>query len=246
MKKILAGCLAMTMIFAFTSCSKDNDSESKSETTTTSAAETTTTAEEETSTTTTEAIDEVSIAEDDSSESKNDTEVSGDVYVGDGYTLNIDETKWTDRSSSTNDIAEYTEDMDTGLDVSADQMSSLVDCIFMYNADGMSNFNIVTQASAFTEDMDYSLLDSSFESQYASMTGCTYKGSETVEINGYKSLKVTIEMSADVYGLEQTVTQYLFFGNGLQVVISFTTQTDSYDTVYPDFEDILNTFSFAE
>ena len=163
----------MTMIFAFTSCSKDNDSESKSETTTTSAAETTTTAEEETSTTTTEAIDEVSIAEDDSSESKNDTEVSGDVYVGDGYTLNIDETKWTDRSSSTNDIAEYTEDMDTGLDVSADQMSSLVDCIFMYNADGMSNFNIVTQASAFTEDMDYSLLDSSFESQYASIFSTT-------------------------------------------------------------------------
>lgn len=251
MKKILIAAMTASILMAFTACT---DSESTSsaadssaaEITTTTTAETTTTTEETTTTTaeTTPAPEETSAAEESTSADEN---TEDGVYTGKGYTITVDPTVWADASAAISAVGDYAEEADV-LDVTSEDIQNANDGMFMYIPDAAVNFNIVATeiGSLYGDDTDMSLFGNIMETQYGAMDGCEYLGDEVIKINGYNCLKVEIKASAEVFGADMKMAQYLFLHNGYEYVLTYSAAAESYDAAFSDFETVLNSFTYAD
>lgn len=181
------------------------------------------------------------------SETENDEEnapASADVYIGTGYTINVDPEKWTDASDYIKLISEYSAEMDTGLDVSAEDIENLNDGMFFHASLTGSNFNIVcNEIGDLGSDFDISQFAGLMEEQYDA-AGMTYLGDDVIEHNGKNWLKVEVE--AEQSGTAMKMLQYMALNGVNQYVITYTADKDNYDSVLSDFEAVFDSFKFNE
>lgn len=254
MKKIIAAVMSVFIVTAFSACG-NTDSGSASEETT-SAAETTTAAET-TQAETTEAA-ETTAAETTAAETTTEAETTavnpdeaaaiaaeGALYQGDGYTVKINSEKWMDFSAYVDEISKLADEKDLGFDISAEDIQNTNDGMFFYVPDMSINFNFgVTEIGDVGEGFDISLFGDVMELQYGQIDGCTYLGDEVINVNGYECLKMDIATSAELYGAEMKMSQYMFIHGTKQYVATYTAAEGSYDNGITDFEAMLNTIVF--
>ena len=169
---------------------------------------------------------------------------AGDVYSGTGYTINVDPAKWADASAYIKLISEYSAEMDTGLDVSAEDIENLSDGMFFHADLSGSNFNIVcNEIGDLGADFDISMFAGLMEEQYAA-AGMTYLGDEVIEHNGKNWLKVSVETEQS--GASMKMLQYMTLNGVNQYVVTYTSDKDNYDKALSDFEDVFASFKFTE
>lgn len=77
------------------------------------------------------------------------------------------------------------------------------------------------------------------EESYSAVEGYTFLGWESVVINGSDCLKCSLEVEQS--GITVRMQQYIFLKNGLQTVFTLTASDDSFETVLPDFEEMIST-----
>ena len=77
------------------------------------------------------------------------------------------------------------------------------------------------------------------EESYSAVEGYNFLGWESVVINGSDCLKCGLEV--EQLGITVRMQQYMFLKNGLQTVFTLTASDDSFETVLPDFEEMMNT-----
>ncbi|MBD5139289.1 MAG: hypothetical protein HDT24_08275 [Ruminococcus sp.] len=169
---------------------------------------------------------------------------AGDVYSGTGYTINVDSGKWVDASGYIKLISEYSANMDTGLNVSAEDIENLNDGMFFHADLSGSNFNIVcNEIGDLGADFDISMFAGLMEEQYAA-AGITYLGDEVVEHNGKNWLKIEVEMEQS--GASMKMLQYMTLNGVNQYVVTYTSDKDNYDKALSDFEEVFDSFKFTE
>ena len=169
---------------------------------------------------------------------------AGDVYNGTGYTINVDPAKWADASAYIKLISEYSAEMDTGLDVSAEDIENMSDGMFFHADLSGSNFNIVcNEIGDLGADFDISMFAGLMEEQYAA-AGMTYLGDEVIEHNGKNWLKVSVETEQS--GSSMKMLQYMTLNGVNQYVVTYTSDKDNYDKALSDFEDVFASFKFTE
>ena len=169
---------------------------------------------------------------------------AGDVYSGTGYTINVDSGKWVDASGYIKLISEYSANMDTGLNVSAEDIENLNDGMFFHADLSGSNFNIVcNEIGDLGADFDISMFAGLMEEQYAA-AGMTYLGDEVVKHDGKNWLKVDVEMEQS--GASMKMLQYMTLNGVNQYVVTYTSDKDNYDKALSDFEEVFDSFKFTE
>ena len=169
---------------------------------------------------------------------------AGDVYSGTGYTNNGDSGKWVDASGYIKLISEYSANMDTGLNVSADDIENMSDGMFFHADLSGSNFNIVcNEIGDLGADFDISMFAGLMEEQYAA-AGMTYLGDEVVKHDGKNWLKVDVEMEQS--GASMKMLQYMALNGVNQYVVTYTSDKDNYDKALSDFEAVFDSFKFTE
>lgn len=169
---------------------------------------------------------------------------AGDVYSGTGYTINVDSGKWVDASGYIKLISEYSANMDTGLDVSAEDIENMSDGMFFHADLSGSNFNIVcNEIGDLGADFDISMFAGLMEEQYAA-AGMTYLGDEVVKHDGKNWLKVDVEMEQS--GTSMKMLQYMALNGVNQYVVTYTADKDNYDKTLSDFEEVFDSFEFTE
>lgn len=247
MKKILASLLAMTMALAFTACSlpgsdDDDDSSSKKSKKDTSSSvvesseedskddesskadDTSSVAEVDESSTA--EVEDSSVPEESSAEDSSEAEkpAANGNFQGNGYTLNIDDKKWSDISSTV----------------------ASVDCAFSYIGDtsntnyATANFNVISQkgAAGITPN-DYMQV---VKKQYDTM-GYKITKDEAITFNGYDAYK--IEISMEQSGLTMNMNQVIIVDNDTLYVISYGSESSVFSTLEPEFESVLSTFAIS-
>ena len=194
-----------------------------------------------------ETVPETETEEETEAETENAEEnasAAGDVYSGTGYTINVDPTKWADASAYLKLISEYSAEMDTGLDVSAEDIENLSDGMFFHADLSGSNFNIgCNEIGDLGADFDISMFAGLMEEQYTA-AGMTYLGDEVIEHNGKNWLKVSVETEQS--GASMKMLQYMTLNGVNQYVITYTADKDNYDKSLSDFEDVFASFKFTE
>jgi len=242
-KRIMAAVAAMLML---TACAGGNtagntDTTDVSESVSETASEAETAAEAE-------SVSETDAETEAESETESDTEAVSDSeqsspYDGSFYTISVDAGKWTDAKKYVQAAAEVAEDLDNGLDFSAQDYVDMCDAMFVYNADAANNFatnfNIVTQDIGSELDMDAAALGPLMAESYDGVEAYECKGWEAVTVNGNDSLKITV--STEQAGMEMDMIQYIFLKGGKQTVVTLTAEKGDTERVLPDFEEVVDT-----
>ena len=164
------------------------------------------------------AEDEPSSA-DDSSEAEKPA-ASGN-FVGNGYTLDIDESKWSNISSS---IAG-------------------VDCAFSYVGDtslASANFNVIAQSGA--GGISISDAVELIQQQYVSQ-GYTVSKDELTKFNGYDAYIAAMEIEQG--GMKLKMNQIAMIENDTLYLISYGSDSSVFDSVEPEFNTVLSTFAIS-
>lgn len=240
MKKKLVIAVAAALMLA--ACSNTGDAIENTAADTVS--ETISVTESETkSETTTENTTETEIVSESDTEAETMEDVESDVYSGTGYTLNVDPEKWIDVIEYKQKIAETAEEINTELDLSADDYSEMCDAFWVYadlaDSEFSANVNVVSQDIGADANMDADVLGPYMEESYSAVEGYTFLGWESVVINGSDCLKCGLEVEQS--GITVRMQQYIFLKNGLQTVFTLTASDDSFETVLPDFEEMIST-----
>lgn len=241
-KKIFAAILAVLTAASMAACgNNENGGNDVPDVTTTSATETKTNTETDVTETETETETNTETeAEDNDSQAA----AAGNTYRGNGYTMTINSEKWVDGSEYLKLVSEYTEELDMGLDVSAEDIENLNDGMFFHADLSGSNFNIVcSEIGNLGSDFDISQFGDLMEEQYTA-AGFTYLGDEVFERNGKNWLKIEVE--ADQMGTAMRMLQYMALNGVNQYVVTYTSDKDIYDEALSDFEEVFNTFEFTE
>lgn len=238
MKKILAAVTAILMLSAMTACGNDGNSAEVTNETTSAAARDEISAE-------TQAENNAETEEETETETEAETEaaeVDDDLYSGNGYTVKVDSAKWMDASEYIQMISEYAEDVNL-TNVTAEDIQSMSDGMFYHANEDGTNFNIVCNPIGNTDGISIGDGAELMKEQYEA-AGITWLGSEVAEINGVEWLKIDVETSMS--GTDMKMLQCMALANGNQYVITYTADTDKYDTALSDFEEVLNSFKIAE
>lgn len=192
---------------------------------------------------TTENTTETEIVSEIDSEAETMEDVESDVYSGTGYTLKVDPEKWIDVIEYKQKIAETAEEINTELDFSADDYSEMCDAFWVYadlaDSEFSANVNVVSQDLGADANMDADVIGPYMEESYSAVEGYTFLGWESVVINGYDCLKCGLKVEQS--GITVRMQQYIFLKNGLQTVFTLTASDDSFETVLPDFEEMIST-----
>ncbi|MCM1522905.1 MAG: hypothetical protein NC120_00450 [Ruminococcus sp.] len=257
-RKILAAALAAAMMTVLSACTGGNESgadngtipspeTSQADITEEISQETETEAESETESNTetesrTESETETQTERQDDNENIND-----DVFKGSGYTLTVDSDKWIDFTEYIDMVAKFAGDSDLDIDINEEDILGMSDALFYYTDDYTTNANIVVnEIGDLGSDVDLSIFAAVVENQYKSMDGFTYRGSETVDVNGKSCLKIDVLGSKEIFGADEDMrmTQYMFLNGADQYIVTFTSYLSSYDAAFADFEKMLNSISF--
>lgn len=241
MKKILAAVTAILMLSVFTACGNDGNSAEVTDETTSAAV----TQEESPAETQAENSDETETETETEPETETETAeaYNENLYSGNGYTVEVDSEKWMDASEYVNMLSEYAENTDTGLNLTAEDFQNMNDGMFYHtNGDG-TNFNIVCNAIGNTDGVSIGDGAEIMKEQYEA-AGITWLDSEVVTINGLEWLKINVEMSME--GTSMKMLQCMALANGNQYVVTYTSDTDNYDSAISDFEEVINSFKFSE
>lgn len=246
MKKLLIAAMSILIITAFSACgSSTSTEETTPETTAEASAETTaakTPAEPEVETT-----NEVETTTEAETESATEAVAAESIYRGNGYTIDVDSDVWVDFSSYIEEVSKYADEKDLGLNITSEDIQNVGDSMFMYLPNPEVNFNVTrTEIGDLGADFDLSLYGDLMENQYSQINGCTYLGDEVITVNGNKCLKLDIAASAEVFGNDLKMSQYVFLNGTIQYVVTYTAGVDSYDSALPDFEKMLNTITFND
>lgn len=192
---------------------------------------------------TTENTTETEIVSESDTEAETMEDVESDVYSGTGYTLKVDPEKWIDVIEYKQKIAETAEEINTELDFSADDYSEMCDAFWVYadlaDSEFSANVNVVSQDLGADANMDADVIGPYMEESYSAVEGYTFLGWESVVINDYDCLKCGLEVEQS--GITVRMQQYIFLKNGLQTVFTLTASDDSFETVLPDFEEMIST-----
>ncbi|MBQ5317860.1 MAG: hypothetical protein J6K17_02045 [Oscillospiraceae bacterium] len=183
------------------------------------------------------------------SKTETSSEAVSEIYEGNGYTIEIDSSKWMDVTEYIDTIAEMAEGHDAAknLNITAEDLKGMSDAMYYYKDDNSVNFNIMVSEIGDVGEIDKDMLEQlavAMESQYEAMTGYSYQGYEVLEANGNPALKVNLSTDAQVYGEELKMSVYMIFNGTKQYGFTYTAKTDSYDKVFPEFEAIVNSVSF--
>lgn len=240
MKKKLVIAVAAALMLA--ACSNTGDAIENTAADT--ASETISVTESETkSETTTENTTETEIVSESDTEAETMEDVESDVYSGTGYTLKVDPEKWIDVIEYKQKIAETAEEINTELDFSADDYSEMCDAFWVYadlaDSEFSANVNVVSHDLGADANMDADVIGPYMEESYSAVEGYTFLGWESVVINGYDCLKCGLKVEQS--GITVRMQQYIFLKNGLQTVFTLTASDDSFETVLPDFEEMIST-----
>ncbi len=249
MKKLLAGVLALSCIFAVTGCS-ENDNEQKSkksassasvveseassdaeETTTTTTTAATTTTAEETTTTTTEQTTTTS------AETKPAAGTDG-VYSETNFEATFDPDVWKYVDISNIDAQEAAGEA-LGLNLGGG--STTINCSYVHLEKPTTNVNIVsTSVPGATADIN----TDEFLSYFTDILG---SASDSIELIDSKSVKVGnnnaiyIKLKADLgTGVTFIDEQYDIFGDGKMVACTFTAAEEDYDSHAEEFKAVLD------
>ena len=238
-KKLVIAVAAVLMLAA---CSNTGDAIEN--TTADTASETISVTEPETeSETATENTTETEIVSETDTEAETTEDVESEVYSGTGYTLKVDPEKWIDVIEYKQNIAETAEEINTELDFSADDYSEMCDAFWVYadlaDSEFSANVNVVSQDLGADANMDADVIGPYMEESYSAVEGYTFLGWESVVINGSDCLKCGLEVEQS--GITVRMQQYIFLKNGLQTVFTLTASDDSFETVLPDFEEMIST-----
>ena len=230
MKKLFIAAMAVLTITALSACG--NESAVNDETTASS---------------TTAAAEEVAAEDTEATEETDAAVADGENFQGTGYTLAVDSEKWLDMTEYIEEISKTAEDMDIVEGFDAESLNNMGDAMFYYSADMASNFNVVTQeVGDLGDNFDMSLLNDVIEAQYSQISGCTYLGGEVITVNGYDCFKAEISADASVFGADLKMAQCMFINGTSQYVVTFTASTENFDSVYPEFEAVLNSLTFTK
>ena len=238
-KKLVIAVAAVLMLAA---CSNTGDAIEN--TTADTASETISVTEPETeSEAATEITTETEIVSETNTEAETTEDVETDVYSGTGYTLKVDPEKWIDVIEYKQNIAETAEEINTELDFSADDYSEMCDAFWVYadlaDSEFSANVNVVSQDIGADANMEADVIGPYMEESYSAVEGYTFLGWESVVINGSDCLKCGLEVEHS--GITVRMQQYIFLKNGLQTVFTLTASDDSFETVLPDFEEMIST-----
>lgn len=238
-KKIFAAVLAILTAASMTACGNNGNSAEVIDETTSAAV----TREE--SPVETQAEDNA--ATEAETEPETETEAaaqdSENLHKGDGYTVEVDSAKWMDASDYVKMISEYAEDVDIGMDLTAEDIQNMNDGMFYHTNEDGTNFNIVCNAVGNTDGINIADGAEFMKEQYAA-AGMSWTDSELVEINGIEWLKINVETS--MQGTNMKMLQCMALANGNQYILTYTANTDKYDSAMADFEDVLNSFKLTE
>lgn len=240
---VIAFAAAMLML---TSCGASNDSDTE---------------KTEASTTVGEQADEVTVSEnsdetDTETAEENEAETSDEtssetpeaaqptVYNGDFYTISFDTSKWVDFSEYKQLIAEAAENLDNGIDLTADDYNELCDVMYMY-ADVFKNANVnVVSADLGAElDMDAEAVGPLMADSFNAVEGYSCDSWEGVTVNGENALKINV--SADIGGQNNNIVQYQLIKGGKQVAVTLTVVgSEPDDALLADFDALVNTIAY--
>lgn len=167
------------------------------------------------------------------------------IYYGTGFAFSYDPAAWSDMAASLEGVGDAAAEL--GVDISDEQVMEMNDGVFVYTADPAVNFNIVVNDGGHNgKKVNYDEVAEQMESQYGVVQGMDYLGYELAEINGYTYLKIDLKLSSAVFGVGMTMTQYAFFTEDKNYVITFTAADGSFNNAKPDFEKVLATFVYDE
>lgn len=181
--------------------------------------------------------------EQESEDEDGNADAAGAVYSGNGYTMVIDEEKWLDASEYLKMISEYSAELDTGLDVSAEDIQNMNDGMFYHTNQDGTNFNIVKTDVGNTGDVDLSQLAEALKQQYEA-AGMTWIDYEINEFDGREWLGVYVE--TNMSGTDMQMLQYFAIKDGSEYVITYTSGKDLFDACRSDFDEVMNSFKFSE
>lgn len=181
--------------------------------------------------------------EQESEDEDGNADATGAVYSGNGYTMVIDEEKWLDASEYLKMISEYSAELDTGLDVSAEDIQNMNDGMFYHTNQDGTNFNIVKTDVGNTGDVDLSQLAEALKQQYEA-AGMTWIDYEINEFDGREWLGVYVE--TNMSGTDMQMLQYFAIKDGSEYVITYTSGKDLFDACRSDFDEVMNSFKFSE
>jgi len=198
----------------------------------------------------TETVPETETESETESETEQETEAEngnadaeGDIYSGDGYTMVVDGEKWMDASELLEMISEYSAELDTGLDVSAEDIQNMNDGVFYHTNQDGTNFNIVKTEVGNTGDVDLSQLAEALKQQYEAV-GMIWLDHDINEFDGREWLGVYVE--TNLSGMDTKMLQYFAIKDGSEYVITYTAGKDLFDAVRSDFDAVMNSFKFSE
>lgn len=172
-----------------------------------------------------------------------DTAEAGDIYSGNGYTMTIDGEKWLDASEYLKLISEYSAELNTDLDVSAEDIQNMNDGMFYHTNQDGTNFNIVKTDVGNTGDVDMSQLAEVIKQQYEA-AGMIWLDYEINEFDGREWLGVYVE--TNLSGVDMKMLQYFAIKDGSEYVITYTAGKDLFDAGRSDFDEVMNSFKFSE
>jgi len=198
----------------------------------------------------TETVPETETESETESETEQETEAEngnadaeGDIYSGDGYTMVVDGEKWMDASELLEMISEYSAELDTGLDVSAEDIQNMNDGVFYHTNQDGTNFNIVKTEVGNTGDVDLSQLAEALKQQYEAV-GMIWLDHDINEFDGREWLGVYVE--TNLSGMDTKMLQYFAIKDGSEYVITYTAGKDLFDAGRSDFDAVMNSFKFSE
>lgn len=172
-----------------------------------------------------------------------DTAEAGDIYSGNGYTMTIDGEKWLDASEYLKLISEYSAELNTDLDVSAEDIQNMNDGMFYHTNQDGTNFNIVKTDVGDVGDMYIGDLSDVLKQQYEA-AGMIWLDYEINEFDGEDWLGVYVETSLS--GVDMKMLQYFAIKDGSEYVITYTAGKDLFDAGRSDFDEVMNSFKFSE
>lgn len=171
-----------------------------------------------------------------------ESEITADIAVHEGkyYTISADSSKWIDSTALKELAAEAAEEIDNGLDLTADDYNDMVDIMYFYvgQDDANVNVNIVETDLGVEADMDADAIGPTMAESFGMVEGYNCTSWEGVTINGENCLKLDVEI--EMSGIKFDMVQYDFIKGGKQVAVTLTAAEGELDMVSDDFNELLN------